>query len=224
MAGRVQRPGLDQHHRSAAPPEQNQPVGTGPFTFVEWVQGDHITLKKNPNYWQSGKPYLDGIEIKIFTDPQSMVVAARGRRYRRRHSAAHSRCLRLAKDSEYQVVYNQNSGSVNVILAQTQRRRRHRPPTSSSVRPSTTRSTASAGRRRSCWASAPPRVSRVVPTNPAYDAAKDQAIRVRPGQGQESLAQQSGISNPQVEAVYSAASPDYQTCCRSSSRTWPRSA
>jgi ABC-type transport system substrate-binding protein len=51
------------------PPEQNKPAGTGPFTFVEWVQGDHFTLKKNPNYWQSGKPYLDGVEIKIFADP-----------------------------------------------------------------------------------------------------------------------------------------------------------
>jgi peptide/nickel transport system substrate-binding protein len=36
-------------------------VGTGPFEFVEWVQGDHITLKKNDSYFLSGKPFLDGI-------------------------------------------------------------------------------------------------------------------------------------------------------------------
>ncbi len=35
------------------------PVGTGPYEFVEWAPGDHITLKRFEKYWEKGKPYID---------------------------------------------------------------------------------------------------------------------------------------------------------------------
>jgi peptide/nickel transport system substrate-binding protein len=38
-----------------------KPVGTGPFKFVEWVQGDHVTLQRHDGYFEPGKPHLDGI-------------------------------------------------------------------------------------------------------------------------------------------------------------------
>jgi peptide/nickel transport system substrate-binding protein len=47
---------------------KNSPVGCGAFTFVEWITGDHLTVKKNPNYWQKGQPYLDQVIYKPVTD------------------------------------------------------------------------------------------------------------------------------------------------------------
>src|SRR5205823_1435277 len=52
----------------------NKAVGTGPFSFVEWAQGDHLTMVKNKNYWQSGRPYLDGVRVSILRDAQSMMA------------------------------------------------------------------------------------------------------------------------------------------------------
>lgn len=52
-----------------------RPVGTGPYTFVEWRDGDAITLTKNEDYWQEGKPYLDGIVFRVMTDRQTAANA-----------------------------------------------------------------------------------------------------------------------------------------------------
>jgi peptide/nickel transport system substrate-binding protein len=54
--------------------DPTQAVGTGPYKFVEWKQNDSLTLTKNTNYWQSGKPYFDGIQMFVLTDPQAMVA------------------------------------------------------------------------------------------------------------------------------------------------------
>jgi peptide/nickel transport system substrate-binding protein len=42
-----------------------KPVGLGPFLLKDWQRGDHLTLERNPNYWEKGKPYLDEIIFKI---------------------------------------------------------------------------------------------------------------------------------------------------------------
>lgn len=41
------------------------PVGTGPYTFVEWKKGDHITLQANPSYWGRPKPSIQRVTYKF---------------------------------------------------------------------------------------------------------------------------------------------------------------
>ncbi len=54
--------------------------GTGPFTFVEHVKGSHWVGKKNPNYWDKGKPYLDGYRAIFISNSAAQVAAIRGER------------------------------------------------------------------------------------------------------------------------------------------------
>jgi peptide/nickel transport system substrate-binding protein len=58
----------------AANPHNVHPVGTGPFRFKKWVRGDRIELERNPDYWDAGKPRLDGIVFRIVPDATMRAV------------------------------------------------------------------------------------------------------------------------------------------------------
>jgi peptide/nickel transport system substrate-binding protein len=55
-------------------------MGTGPFKFVEHVKGSHWIGKKNPDYWDKGKPYLDGYRAIFISSSAAQVAAIRGER------------------------------------------------------------------------------------------------------------------------------------------------
>src|SRR5213594_4127193 len=55
-------------------------MGTGPFKFVEHVKGSHWVGKKNPDYWDKGKPYLDGYRALFISSSSAQVAAVRGER------------------------------------------------------------------------------------------------------------------------------------------------
>ena len=50
---------------------RRHPVGTGPFYFVAWEEGQALVLKKNPVYFEKDKegnrlPYVDGVKVSFY--------------------------------------------------------------------------------------------------------------------------------------------------------------
>ncbi len=53
-----------------------RPVGTGPFQFSDWVQGDRVELVRYPDYW--GPPVrLDKATFKFVADPTAAFAAVK---------------------------------------------------------------------------------------------------------------------------------------------------
>lgn len=47
----------------------SHPIGTGPFILESFTPGQRSVLKRNPHYWEHGKPYLDSFEVLSVDDP-----------------------------------------------------------------------------------------------------------------------------------------------------------
>lgn len=50
------------------------PMGTGPFKFVEWVKGDHITMEANLDYWR-GAPKIETVIFRPIPESATRVAA-----------------------------------------------------------------------------------------------------------------------------------------------------
>ena len=69
----VSRAAVEQHGKDFA----RNPVGTGPFQFVEWIKDDHVRVKRYAQYWREGAPLLDEVVYRPIPDPTVRLTAMR---------------------------------------------------------------------------------------------------------------------------------------------------
>jgi peptide/nickel transport system substrate-binding protein len=90
-------------------------VGTGPFKFREWLPGDHLTVDRNPDYWQPGKPYLDQVELHITPDAQTALVALESGALEWMSGVPAQDARRLQADPNYQVMLTASGGTFHYL-------------------------------------------------------------------------------------------------------------
>ncbi|MBV9324430.1 MAG: ABC transporter substrate-binding protein [Chloroflexi bacterium] len=93
------------------PDAKSSAVGTGPFVMQEWVQGDHFTFTKNKNYWKSGKPYLDGLQSRVFRGEQPAMAELEGGTIDAMRMTSVADVVRLKADPKYAILEHPNPGT-----------------------------------------------------------------------------------------------------------------
>jgi peptide/nickel transport system substrate-binding protein len=61
--------------RSRDAPNNLQPIGTGPYRFVDFRPGDRLRGERNPTYHQANRPHFDSVEVKGGGDATSAARA-----------------------------------------------------------------------------------------------------------------------------------------------------
>jgi peptide/nickel transport system substrate-binding protein len=183
----------------------SKPTGTGPFVFAEFVQGDHLSLVRNANYWQKDRPYLDEV-VSLIRDGQSAVTQLEaGALDLFGYQLPFADAVRLRQDSSYQVLINTAAGTTWNLYA------------NCTIAPTNNKLV----RQALNYALDRKRIAQVVwhglaqpvtlpwsPTSQAYDASKSEAFGFDLDQASSLLAK-AGVSGINLDLQWSTASDDF---------------
>jgi peptide/nickel transport system substrate-binding protein len=56
---------------------KTEPSGTGPFRLTDFQPGASVTMTRNPDYWMTGRPYLDGAKLVVIREAVAQQAALR---------------------------------------------------------------------------------------------------------------------------------------------------
>jgi peptide/nickel transport system substrate-binding protein len=83
-------------------PYNNEPVGCGPFKFVEWQKGSHIEFEANKEFYR-GRPHLDRFFMRFYTMESLMSAYEAGDIKYSYENFPISEVIRLQKDPKYRI-------------------------------------------------------------------------------------------------------------------------
>ncbi|MEK2490153.1 ABC transporter substrate-binding protein [Kitasatospora purpeofusca] len=87
-------------------------VGTGPYTFTERKPGSSITFARNEKYWNPGRPYLDGVEIRVVPQAESLLSSLRTGQTHLSYSIRGKDIATLRSDPQFRITpYDTGSGA-----------------------------------------------------------------------------------------------------------------
>src|SRR5215207_4779711 len=92
------------------PDARTKSIGTGPFVLDEWRQGESLTFSKNKNYWQTGKPYIDGFVARV-VEPKSALIQLEAGAIDLVRTEAVEDIVRLKNDPAYQAIQHPFAGT-----------------------------------------------------------------------------------------------------------------
>ncbi|MBO0885863.1 MAG: hypothetical protein J2O38_00590 [Acidimicrobiales bacterium] len=92
------------------------PVGAGPFEVVSNTASTKLVLKKNPNYWQKGHPYLDGLTFATVANDQSALEDLQAGDAQAYMGMGTPQLVKSFKSAGYKVVADPGSAVVDIEL------------------------------------------------------------------------------------------------------------
>ena len=187
------------------PNAKTQAVGTGPFKFVEWVQGDHLRFVRNEQYWASGKPLLDELYFQIFRDPQAMITALEAGTIDVANKPPLVNAARLKADQNYRVIGAETGGTrfsfvFDTLTAPLDNQKFRQAMLYAIDRERIVNSV--------LYGFSTPCDLPFAPSSPAFDAAKNQFYEFNLDKAQ-TLLEGSGVSNPSIDFNYSSVSTEW---------------
>src|SRR4051794_36604592 len=102
--------------------DKNHPIGTGPFTFKEWVPNDHLTAVKNANYWYKDPatgdqlPYLDEVVFKPIPEVSSREAALKSGQLDVMHTSDGNEVKKLKDDKNFDTILQKKPSETFYLL------------------------------------------------------------------------------------------------------------